>query len=104
MTAVAKLVFGAGYDKARLTEFAGALSWARRGGLEPGSLPRTLENFQGGLKGVVQAERRARRPQARSDGWQAVRDRLLSAPPLARLEMEIDGSEEFVVLVARRDR
>ncbi|HEX8641232.1 MAG TPA: hypothetical protein VF704_08745 [Allosphingosinicella sp.] len=103
MTAVAKLVFGAGYDKSRLTEFAAALSWARREGLESGSLPATLESFDGGLKGVVQAERRARRPQAEVDGWQAVRERLLSAPPLARLAMEVNGTEEFVVLVARRE-
>jgi hypothetical protein len=39
MTPVAKLVFGAGYDKTRLTEFAAALSFARRQALPSGGMP-----------------------------------------------------------------
>ena len=104
MTPVAKLVFGAGYDRTRLTEFAAALSWARREDLGPGSLADYLEAFAGGLKGVVAAERRARRPQAAPDKWQQVRERLLGAPPLARVQVEVsDSAGEFVLLVARRE-
>ena len=103
MTPVAKLVFGAGYDKTRLTEFAAALSWARRGGLGLGTLPAALETFDGGLKGVVQAERRARRPQPRPDRAEEIRDRLRAAPAFAHVEVEVDGDDEFVLLVARRD-
>ncbi len=103
MTPVAKLVFGAGYDRTRLTEFAAALCWARREGLAPGALPAFLQGFAGGLKGVVQAERRARRPEPGPDPWQALRERLRSAPPLARVEIATAGRDEFVLLVARRD-
>ena len=103
MTPVVKLVFGAGYDRTRLTEFAAVLCWARREQLPAGSLAAYLEAHAGGLKGVVQAERRARRPQPGPDPWQALRDRLHAAPPLARVDVAVDGSDEFVLLLARRD-
>jgi hypothetical protein len=105
MTPVVKLVFGAGYDKTRLTEFAAALAWARREGVEAGAFTSTLHGFEGGLKGVVQAERRARRPapSVSPDRWAELRERLLSARPLARVDMTVDGGEEFVLLVARRE-
>ena len=101
MTATAKLVFGAGYDKARLTEFAAALAWARREELAPGALPAYLESFDGGLKGVVQAERRARRPAPRPDAGEAAREALRAAAPIAFLDAEAE--DEFVLVIARRD-
>ncbi|HTM95633.1 MAG TPA: hypothetical protein VL100_07440 [Croceibacterium sp.] len=61
MTPVVKLVFGADYDKTRLTEYAAALAHAHRIGLEQGALGEHLTRAEGGLKGVVQAERRLRR-------------------------------------------
>jgi hypothetical protein len=66
MTAVAKLVFGADYDKARLTEFAAVLAHARRHEIPAGQLTPLLETVQGGIKAVVAAERAARNP-AKSD-------------------------------------
>lgn len=62
MTAVAKLVFGADYDKARLTEFAAVLSHARRHAIAAGGLAHMLETVEGGIKAVVAAERVARNP------------------------------------------
>ncbi|QDZ08300.1 hypothetical protein FPZ24_13105 [Sphingomonas panacisoli] len=62
MTAVAKLVFGANYDKARLTEFAAVLSHARRHAIGVGQLTEVLETVEGGIKAVVAAERAARNP------------------------------------------
>jgi len=62
MTAVAKLVFGADYDKARLTEFAAVLSHARRHAIGAGQLTEVLETVEGGIKAVVAAERAARNP------------------------------------------
>ena len=103
MTPVVKLVFGAGYDKTRLTEFAAALSWAQRQGLAPGALAATIEAHDGGLKGVVQAERRARRPQPRPDRAEEIRDRLRTAPAFAHVEIEVESDDEFVLLVARRE-
>ena len=64
MTPVVKLVFGADYDKTRLTEYAAALAHAHRIGLEQGALGEYLTRAEGGLKGVVQAERRLRRADA----------------------------------------
>jgi hypothetical protein len=104
MTAVAKLVFGAGYDKTRLTEYAAALSWAKRESVAEGSLADTLEAFSGGLKGVVQAERAARRPAPKPDRWDEIRAQLRAAPPLARIEVSVEAAEgDFVLLLGRRE-
>ncbi len=107
MTAVAKLIFGAGYDKTRLTEFAAALSWARRHDLAPGNLAAALEGFEGGLKGIVADERSARRPSAKPDRNEARRETLRRAVPLAILSEEGIAADipagEFVLLVARSE-
>jgi hypothetical protein len=102
MTPVVKLAFGADYDKARLTEFAAALSWGRRQDLPMGAMRDYLESHEGGLKGVVQAERRARRPEPKPDTSEAAREALRHAPIMGHLDYN-PGKEEFVLLVARRD-
>jgi hypothetical protein len=99
MTPVVKLVFGSDYDKGRLTEFAAALSWARRQDLPAGALRERLESD--GLKSLVQAERRARRPEPKPDTGEAAREALRAARPLGHVD--IPGPEEFVLLIARRD-
>ena len=99
MTPVVKLVFGTGYDKARLTEFAAALAWARRQDLPVGALRERLESE--GLKALVQAERRARRPEPRPDQGEAAREALRAARPLGHVDLP--GEAEFVLLIARRD-
>jgi hypothetical protein len=103
MTPVVKLVFGVHYDKSRLTEFAAALAWARRTGLEAGALAEAIERQAGGLKGIVAEERAFRRPAAKPDRWAEIRAALHDAPPLARVEIDVAGDGEFVLLVARRD-
>ncbi|MDB5692584.1 MAG: hypothetical protein JWO81_1647 [Alphaproteobacteria bacterium] len=102
MTAVAKLVFGTAYDKARLTEYASALAWAQRLALPMGGFAAALEAQDGGLKAWVQAERRARRPEPKPDTGDAARAALRIARPLGHLNYD-PGAEEFVLLVARRD-
>jgi hypothetical protein len=62
MTPVAKLVFGADYDKTRLTEFAAILSYARHRDVEEGGLPDLLTRTEGGIKALVAEERARRRP------------------------------------------
>jgi hypothetical protein len=99
MTPVVKLIFGVDYDKARLTEFAAALSWARREGLPAGSLRERLESD--GLKTLVQAERRARRPEPKPDTGEAARDALRALRPVGHVDLP--GEAEFVLLIARRD-
>ena len=103
MTPIVKLVFGADYDKTRLTEFAAALSHGRREGVPEGGFQHYLEGFAGGLKGVVAAERCLRRP-ASADLTSRVEERhaaLRAARPLALSEVAEAG--EFVLLVARRE-
>ncbi|MGE5722092.1 MAG: hypothetical protein ACM3YM_06495 [Sphingomonadales bacterium] len=104
MTPVVKLIFGIDYDKTRLTEFAAALSYARRQDLPSGSMQDLLERFEGGLKGVVQAERRVRRPHQAADTDEQARAVLRRAVPLAHVVLPVDADGgEFVLLVARRE-
>ena len=51
MTPVVKLVFGADYDKTRLTEFAAALSHAERKEVDFGGFEAFVEACDGGLEG-----------------------------------------------------
>ncbi|WP_260596784.1 hypothetical protein [Sphingomonas endolithica] len=102
MTPVAKLIFGADYDKTRLTEYATVLSHARRIGVGTGGLETFLESIDGGIKGVVQAERGLRRPATgpARDHSAALRDR----PSLARVTLDTKvQSGGYVVLLARAD-
>src|SRR5437868_7678607 len=79
MTPIVKLVFGIDYDKARLTEFAAALSYARRQEVPAGGFQQLIEQQPGGLKALVAAERAARRPESKGETkGEAARARLRS--------------------------
>ncbi|KQM22294.1 hypothetical protein [Novosphingobium sp. Leaf2] len=100
-----KLVFGATYDKTRLTEFATAIAHAQRLGLENGALGGHLANTPGGLKAVVREERRLRRTDDPAKNSMGVRDKLvhdLRGLPAAPLAETATTGAEFTVLVARR--
>lgn len=106
-TPLIKLVFGADYDKTRITEFAAALSHAEREAIAPDDLARFVETFPGGLKGIVQAERAARLDAAGNmlkNRAEALRDALRNAPAVARLDSVngVQESDEFTLLLARR--
>lgn len=101
-----KLVFGADYDKTRLTEFAAVIAHGRRLGLRRGTLADHLGAAPGGLKALVREERRLRRedegpgsPSVKARERLASGLRAVETQPLAALAR--DG-EEFTVLVARR--
>ena len=100
MTPVVKLVFGADYDKTRLTEFAAALSYGKRHGLPHGGMQAFLEQYPGGLKAIVAADRRERRP----EGSVAKSDLTLETARAleAQAVLSLPGEDEFIVLVARR--
>jgi hypothetical protein len=101
MTPIVKLVFGIDYDKARLTEFAAALSYGQRQQVSSGGFQQFVEQQPGGLKALVAAEREARRPEPRTDTkGEAARARLRSAPPI--MLAELPGDEEFAVIITRR--
>ena len=102
MTPVVKLVFGADYDKTRLTEFAAALTHGRREGVSMGGLADYVERFPGGLKGIVQAERSLRGDgKATPDGDAA--DVLRDRDAIAVLDIDVPGDGEFVMLLGRRN-
>ena len=99
LTPIVKLVFGAGYDKTRLTEYAAVLGHARRLGVAEGRLGTFLEGAEGGIKAVVAAERDARRPIPTASVAAAT---LATRPALARVAMTVDAAPgEAVVLLAR---
>ena len=101
MTPIVKLIFGVECDKARLTEFAAALSYARRQEIEQGGFLKFIESQAGGLKALVAAERQARRPEPKADSRaEAARARLREVEPIA-LE-NVSGDEEFALVLARR--
>ncbi len=100
-----KLVFGADYDKTRISEFALALSHAQRLGVPRGGLAERLSQTPGGLKGLVRAERNLRRHEAEpANPLRARHEELLEAlrqMPARSLGQLAEGGE-FAVLVARR--
>ncbi len=101
MTPVVKLVFGIGYDKTRLAEYALSLAHAHRLGLGVGELQPYIESHAGGLKGLVVTERGERRPAPRvTRADDSARTRARAIAPKAIVEMP--GDDEFVILVARR--
>ncbi|GAB4141839.1 MAG: hypothetical protein Tsb0016_09760 [Sphingomonadales bacterium] len=107
-TPVVKLIFGKGYDKTRVTEYAACLSYAAREAVPAGGFGGFIESFEGGIKACVKAERAARRAergnQALSQLEQAV-EVLRARPALAPLSLPAqadDGEGEFVLLLARR--
>lgn len=101
MTPIVKLVFGATYDKTRLTEYAAALTFARHMGVERGAFSAFLESYAGGLKAIVKAERARRAPAPKADKAEEARAALRQRTPRATVDIET-GDEEFVVLVARK--
>ena len=101
MTPIVKLVFGIDYDKSRLTEFAAALSYARRQSVEQGGFLKFIEAQAGGLKALVAAERQAKRPEPKADTRaEAAKAKLRAAAPLALESVSADC--EFALVLARR--
>jgi hypothetical protein len=102
MTPIAKLVFGADYDKTRLTEFAAAMSYAEREGVDFGGFQQFVEAAEGGLKGLVAAERKARRPDKLvEDKVEAGKAALRSAPPIPLAQLPTN--QEFALVLTRRN-
>jgi hypothetical protein len=101
MTPVVKLVFGIEYDKARLTEYAAALSYADRQQVELGGFLKFIQGQAGGLKALVAAERAARRPEPKADTkTEKAREQLRTARPLTLDSIASD--EEFALVLTRR--
>ncbi|WP_294123768.1 hypothetical protein [Sphingomonas sp.] len=102
MTPIVKLVFGVEYDKTRLTEFAAALSNAERESVDFGGFQDFVEQAEGGLKGLVAAERKARRPgEPAEDKLELGKAAMRSAPPLSLAQLQTN--QEFALVLTRRN-
>jgi hypothetical protein len=110
MTPVVKLVFGADYDKTRLTEYAAALTHAHRLELPRGTLGDFLRQAKGGLKGVVKAERRLRKEEAGKEvepvdaPRHALARKLRAIAPQAFEAIPSEGSEFALVMIRRTEQ
>lgn len=107
MTPVVKLVFGADYDKTRLTEYAAVLGHAHRMNVTRGTLAGFLAQAEGGLKGVVQTERKLRREESGKQAELADSPRERLAGKLRELELQsfaeiMPEGEEFGLVMIRR--
>lgn len=103
MTPIVKLIFGAGYDRSRLAEYSTALSHAFRLDLQAGSFADYLLMFDGGLKGIVRAERELRGDSSPVEKSQLARlETKLRKAPVGSLESLEWEDREFSLLIARR--
>ena len=106
LTPLVKLVFGTGYDKTRIAEFTLAIAYGQRLALPCGGLSEHLAALPGGLKALVQEERRLRREDAgrahdnEAPAYKLRRTlRTLEARPLDSVRSQ---SSEFSIVVTRR--
>ncbi len=100
MTPIAKLIFGADYDKARLTEYAAALSYAQRTQIAFGGFQSFVETRIGGLKRLVAEEREARRPVGKvEDKGNNARAALREFPTITLADLPTN--EEFALVLTR---
>ena len=100
-TPALKLVFGASYDKTRLTEYAAALSYAVRNGKTSSDITEFLKSMPGGIKGCVQEERAFKRAQAgtpANNRQKEAEDKLRHLPGV--LLKEIHPDDEFCLILA----
>lgn len=110
MTPIVKLVFGVDYDKTRLTEYAAVLAHAHRLRLEPGALADFLAKADGGLKGVVNAERLLRKEESgkpvesAEDLRAALKAKLRELEAMTFEALSAEGPEFSLVMVRRDGR
>ncbi|WP_347717598.1 hypothetical protein [Sphingomonas sp.] len=100
MTPIVKLVFGIDYDKTRLTEFAAALSFAERSGVDFGAFLAFIEGQPGGLKALVAGERTARRP---ASAPEPVDPRLVLRGRPAMALADLPTNQEYALVLTRRN-
>lgn len=107
-TPTLKLCFGRDYDKTRLTEYAAALSFAQKNGQDGEGLPVFLDQYPGGIKGCVQAEREshAMTPDTpEKNTSETYREILKNMPAIARFDITENnsGAKKLHLLLARQN-
>ena len=106
-TPVVKLVFGADYDKTRISEYASALAYGLRHNVPQHDFKIFLEMQEGGIKACVAAERAARRAE-KGEAWDSIafaRSILRDQPALGHLyDLDVgEDDSEFVLILGRRE-
>lgn len=102
-TALLKLIFGAHYDKTRLTEYAAALAHAQRQGWAPQTFRERLL-AEGGMKAMVRSERRRRGPTAAARHPVPLAELAREMPALAvvdRWPADKEGDQPLLLLARR---
>ena len=104
LTALAKLVFGAAYDKTRLAEFVCAIDYALAEDIAPGALIDHLHAVPGGLKGLVaqvRAAKRGEQAQQLRPASSRVRTKLLQSRVIEAASVKLDDTGLAVVVMRR---
>lgn len=106
-TPTLKLCFGRDYDKTRLTEYASALSFARKNGQNGAGLPDFLDHYPGGIKGCVRAERESHATPSDKPVKKPLQETLKTIgnmTAIARFEVGEDGAgdDKLCLLLGRR--
>ncbi|MGD8325960.1 MAG: hypothetical protein PVF65_03505 [Sphingomonadales bacterium] len=106
-TPIVKLVFGLRHDKTRVAEYATVLAHAEREAVVAGEFQSFLKRYDGGLKAIVAAERRARRGETapmRGAELDLAIDiaRNAEAKEIINLS-DCEDEDEFVLILARRN-
>ena len=102
-TPILKLCFGRDYDKTRITEYAAALSYAIKNDKSGTDLPDFLDQFPGGIKGCVLAERNSRSGTENAHGPDySILDQM---DPVARFDVNKEDNDQnkFCLLLGRRN-
>lgn len=102
-TPALKLAFGKDYDKTRLTEYASALSFAARSGIDSSGLIEFLHSVPGGIKGCVQQLRALKKGKAGSGPFmsaEVVLEHLRLRPAISLTELKQDA--EFSLVLVRK--
>lgn len=111
-TPTLKLCFGRNFDKTRLTEYAAALSFAQKNNQNGRSLPDFLDQYPGGIKGCVKAEREenatvsGKTVKNRPGKNQKITHKIIDdMAPIASFDMGEDskGDDKLCLLLARRN-
>ncbi len=118
-TPVIKLIFGKDHDRTRLSEYAAALSFAKRQDRSKADIKEFFQSQDGGLKGCVRAERAARRAEAtggttggamgvdsggHSGALDWAREAMRRQPTIGEAIDAARGEPEFVILLGRRSK
>ena len=103
-TPVLKLVFGADYDKSRLSDYAACLSYAKRLGQPAETFALFVGTHEEGIKGCAKAERAAARAGRSKDSWTLERalDHFRAATAIGRIEAGAADGDEFCLILGRR--